>query len=364
MHQSIIGRLLTAALATAIAGPAGAEEVHLYSWSDYMGSKAIPAFTSETGTKVIYDVFDNNDLAETKLLAGKSGYDVATPNVSPHFARQLAAGIWAPLDKSKLANLVNIDSGILKKLSDIDPGNARGVPWLWGTTGIIFNAQKVREIMPGAPVNSWKLLFDPQVISKFKTCGVLMLDDAEQVLGSALIYLGKPADTDNEADIAAAVDVIKKIRPFVQKFHSSEYTDGLANGDYCIVLGFSGDAHVAALRSKEAGHPLDIQYRIPDEGALVYTDVLAVAKDAPNATAAHAFINTLMRPEIAAAAAIETGFATANSEAKKLVPQEITSDPNLYPTADIMAKLTLPKVQSPKATRMWQKAWQKAIGLR
>ena len=364
MRRSKFAGSLAAALTTVLAAPASAGEIHLYSWSDYMGSKAIPAFTSETGNKVVYDVFDNNDLAETKLLAGKSGYDVATPNVSPHFARQIAAGIWAPLDKSKLANLVNIDSGILEKLSGIDPGNARGVPWLWGTTGIIFNAQKVHEIMPDAPVNSWKILFDPQIVSKFKTCGVLMLDDAEQVLGSVLISMGKPADTGNEADLAAAVDVIKKVRPFVRKFHSSEYTDGLANGDYCIVLGFSGDAHVAALRSQEAGHPLDIQYRIPDEGALVYTDVLAVANDAPNPIAAHAFINTLMRPDIAASAAIETGFATANTEAKKLVPEAITSDPNLYPPAAIMAKLTLPKVQTAKVTRMWQKAWQKAIGQR
>ncbi len=364
MRQSRLLGFLAAVMTPVIAGPVLADEVRLYSWSDYMGSKAIPAFTSETGTKVVYDVFDSNDLAETKLLAGKSGYDIVTPNVSPHFQRQLAAGLWAPLDKSKLANLTNIDSGILKKIASIDPENAHGVPWLWGTTGIIFNAQKVREIMPDAPVNSWKFVFDPEIISKFKTCGVLMLEDAEQVLGSALIYLGKPADSDNEADIAAAVAVIKKIRPFVQKFHSSEYVDGLANGDYCVVLGFSGDAHVATLRSQEAGNPLDIQYRIPEEGALVYTDVLAVAKDAPNPDAAHAFINTLMRPEIAAAAAIETGFATANSEAKKLVPQDITSNPNLYPTPEIIAKLTLPKVQTAKATRMWQKSWQKAIGLR
>jgi putrescine transport system substrate-binding protein len=364
MRQTIIGSLLTAALATALTVPAAADEVHLYSWSDYIGSKAIPAFTSETGTKVVYDVFDSNDLAETKLLAGKSGYDLVTPNVSPHFARQLAAGVWAPLDKSKLGNIGNIDAEIMKKFSAIDPGSAHGIPWMWGTTGIIFNAQKVREIMPDAPVTSWKLLFDPNVIAKFKKCGVVMLDDAEQVLGSVLISMGKPADTENEADLAAAVDVITKIRPFVSKFHSSEYMDGLANGEYCVVLGFSGDARVAALRSKEAKSNFDIQYRIPEQGALVYIDVLAVPKDAPNPARANDFINTLMRPEIAVAAAIETGFATANAEAKKLVPQEITSDPNLYPTPEIMAKLTLPKVQSPKVTRMWQKAWQKAMGQR
>ena len=365
MRSPSIPKNTVAAFALLIGATAAtADEVHLYSWSDYIGSKAIPAFTAETGTKVVYDVFDSNDLAETKLLAGKSGYDVVTPNVSPHFARQLVAGIWAPLDKTKLGNIGNIDAGIMKKLSAIDPDGAHGIPWMWGTTGIIFNAQKVKEIMPDAPINSWKLLFDPNVIAKFKKCGVVMLDDAEQVLGSVLISMGKPADTDNEADLAAAVDVISKIRPFVRKFHSSEYMDGLANGDYCIVLGFSGDARVAALRSKEAKSNFDIQYRIPEQGALVYIDVLAVPKDAPNPGRANDFINTLMRPEIAAAGATETGFATANAEAKKLVPQEITSDPNLYPPAEIMAKLTLPKVQSPKVTRMWQKAWQKAMGQR
>ena len=364
MRLSIIRSFLTAALAMVMAGPAAADELHLYSWSDYIGSKAVPAFTSETGTKVVYDVFDSNDLAETKLLAGKSGYDVVTPNVSPHFARQLIAGVWAPLDKTRLGNIGNLDAGIMKKLSAIDPEGAHGVPWMWGTTGIIFNAQKVKEIMPDAPVTSWKLLFDPQILAKFKKCGVVMLDDAEQVLGSVLISMGKQADTDNEADLAAAVDVITKIRPFVSKFHSSEYLDGLANGDYCIALGFSGDARVATLRSKEAKKNFDIQYRIPEQGALFYVDVLAVPKDAPNPARANDFINVLMRPEIAASGATETGFATANAEAKKLVPQEITSDPNLYPTPEIMSKLTLPKVHSPKVTRMWQKAWQKAMGQR
>ncbi len=354
-----------AAIALALgASVAQADEIRLYSWSDYIGSKAIPAFTAATGTKVIYDVFDSNDVAETKLLVGKSGYDVVTPNLSPHFARQLAAGIWAPLDKSKLGNIGNIDAGLMRKLADVDPDNVHGVPWMWGTTGIIYNAGKVHDIMPDAPTDSWRLLFDPVIAGKLAKCGIVMLDDAEQVLGSVLISMGKPADTDNEAELAAAVDVLKKVVPFVRKFHSSEYITGLANGEYCVALGFSGDALIAASRSKEGAKGFDIQYRIPKEGALVYTDVLAVPKDAPNPAAANAFINTLMRPEIAAAAAIETGFATANREAIKLVPAELTGNPDLYPPAEVVARLTLPKVHNQKVMRAWQDAWLRAKGLK
>ncbi len=343
---------------------AQADELRLYSWSDYIGSKAIPAFTAETGTKVVYDVFDNNEVVETKMLAGKSGYDVVTPNLSPHFARQLAAGIWAPLDKSKLGNIGNIDAGILAKLAGFDPGNAHGVPWMWGTTGLIVNTGKVRDLVPDAPIDSWRLVFDPAIAGKLAKCGIVMLDDAEQVLGSVLISMGKPADTDDPAELAAAVEVLKKVVPFVRKFHSSEYITGLATGEYCVALGFSGDALIAASRSKEGAKGFDIQYRIPKEGALVYTDVLAVPKDAPNPAAANAFINTLMRPEIAAAAANETGFATANREAMKLVPAELTGNPNLYPPAEVVKRLTLPKVHSQKVLRAWQDAWLQAKGLK
>ena len=183
----------TVLLATASAALAG--DVRLYSWSDYFGAKSIGTFSSESGTKVIYDVFDSNDLAETKLLAGKSGYDVVTPNLSPHFARQLKAGLWGGLDKSKLTNFANADPAILAQLAKVDPDNAHGVPWMWGTTGIIFNADKIKAIMPDAPVDSWRMLFDEALVAKFDTCGIAMLDDGEQVLGSALIYLGKSINT-------------------------------------------------------------------------------------------------------------------------------------------------------------------------
>ena len=358
--SAIVGTALVISFATA----ATAAEVRLYSWSDYFGAKSIDTFTAETGTKVIYDVFDSNDLAETKLLAGKSGYDVVTPNLSPHFARQLKAGLWATFDPKSFKNLGNLDPSIIAQLAKVDPGNDHGIPWMWGTTGIIFNAEKIKAILPDAPVNSWRMLFDPEIVAKFKDCGVAMLDDGEQVLGSALIYLGKSINTATSADLDVATALVDKIRPFVRKFHSSEYTSGLATGDYCLALGFSGDAHVAALRSVEAGKPYAIEYRLPKEGALMYFDVFAIPADAPDPVAAASFIDFMLRPEIAAVAATETGFATANAEALKLVDPAVRADPNLYPPAEAIARLTVPRVLSQKELRIWQVAWQKAKGQR
>jgi putrescine transport system substrate-binding protein len=220
-----LSRALVAAtgLLFAGSGASAAGELRIYSWSDYFGAKAVETFSAETGTKVFYDVFDSNDIVETKLLAGKSGYDLVTPNVAPHFDRQLKAGVWGPLDKSKLKNLGNADPAILSQIAKIDPGNTHSVPWMWGTTGIILNTEKIKAIMPDAPLDSWRMLFDPGIVSKFQKCGVVMLDDGEQVLGSALIYLGKSINTATQADLDEAVALVKKVRPFIRKFHSSEY---------------------------------------------------------------------------------------------------------------------------------------------
>ncbi len=350
---------LTLLLGTA---PLRADEIRLFSWSDYFGAKPITQFSEETGIKVIYDVFDSNDIVETKLLAGKSGYDVVTPNLSPHFARQLAAKVWADLDPAKLPNIKNIDAGIMAQLKKVDPDGLRGVPWMWGTSGVIFNTAKVKEIMPDAPVDSWRMLFDPEILAKFASCGVVMLDDGEQVLGSVLIYQGKDPNVASEADIAEAAALIEKLRPSIRRFHSSEYMNGLAGGDYCLALGFSGDARVATLRAKEAGQPFTLEYRLPKEGALMYFDLLAIPADAPNVEGGTKFINFMMRPQVAAVAANETGFATANAQAIQMVDPVLRNDPNLYPKSEIIGKLTVPRVFNTKELRIWHKAWQKALG--
>ena len=353
--------LFTAALLFG-ASHAHADDMRLYSWSDYFGAKPIADFSKEYGTKVIYDVFDNNDIVETKLLTGNSGYDVVTPNMAPHFVRQLTANVWAELDPAKLPNRKNIDPGIAAQLAKVDTKGLHGVPWMWGTTGVIFNVEKIKALMPDAPVDSWAMLFDPAIMSKFASCGIVMLDDDEQVLGSALIYMGKNINTATNEEIDAAAALIEKLRPNIRRFHSSEYLSGLAAGDYCLALGFSGDARVASLRAKEAGQPFKIEYRLPKEGALMYFDLLAIPADAPNKEAAVKFLDFMMRPEIAAIAANETGFATANAEALKSVDPALRDDKNLYPASDTIAKLTVPRVFDNKELRYRHKAWQKALG--
>ncbi|MFZ1773075.1 MAG: extracellular solute-binding protein [Rhizobiaceae bacterium] len=356
---------LAAALALSCSlGAAQAEEVHLYSWSDYFGQDTIAKFTAETGIKVVYDVFDNNDIVETKVLTGGSGYDVVTPNFSPHFLRQLDAKAWATLDKTKLANVGNVSPGIDAQIAAGDPGNTHSVPWMWGTTGIIVNRDKVDAILPNAPLDSFAMLFDPAIAEKLSACGIAMLDDGEQVLGSVLIWQGKSINTATQADLDGAVALIDKLRPFVRKFHSSAYIAGLVDGDFCVALGFSGDARVAALRAKEAGRPAKIEYHLPKEGALMFFDVLAIPADAPNPAAGLKFIDFVLKAEIGASAADWTGFATANAKALELVDPALKDDPNLYPPADRIAALTVPRVFSQVELKSWHKAWDQAMGRR
>jgi putrescine transport system substrate-binding protein len=350
--------LLTAMSATSFAG-----EVRLYSWESYFGAESIKAFETESGNTVTYDVFDSNDTVETKILAGNSGYDVVTPNLSPHLARQLPLKAWGELDKSKLSNIGNISPELMAKLAEVDPGNTHAVPWMWGTTGVGHNEEKIKTIMADAPVDSWRMIFDPEVAAKFKDCGISVLDDAEQVLGSVLIYLGEDPDTSDPAVLDKAVDVVSKVRPFIRQFHGSNYIAGLAAGDLCVAMGYSGEMLIATNRAKEAGNSFTITYRLPTEGNFVWFDTLAVPADAPNPEGALALINFLMRPEIAAKAANELGFATANQAAIAQVSDVIRGNPNFYPSQEAQKKFRLPKVKDEKAEKLWQRAWNRAKGI-
>ena len=350
-------------LALMTAGSAAADELHLFSWEAYFGADSIAQFEKETGTTVVYDVFDSNDTVETRILAGDSGYDVVTPNLSPHLARQLPLGVWAKLDKSQLPNAVNMDPALMATLAKVDPGNDHAMPWMWGTTGVGHNVAMIKAIMPDAPVDSWAMVFDPKIAAKFADCGIAMLDDSEQILGSALIYLGLDPDTENEADLEKAVDVIKAVRPYVRQFHGSNYIAGLAAGDLCLAVGYSGDMLVATKRATEAGKAQTIEYRLPKEGNLVWFDTLAIPADAPNPTAAHAFVNFVMRPEIAAKAANDTGFSTANLAALPMVDEAIRSNPNYYPSPEAAAKFHLPSVKSEAMVKIWDRAWNRAKGV-
>ena len=359
-------RWLALATACLLATPAMAEEkkLYLYSWESYFSADSIAKFEKETGIEVSYDLFDSNDMVETKMLTGKSGYDLVTVNLSPHFQRQLPVGIWAPLDSARLANAGNLDPAVLARGAEVDAGNAHNVPWMWGTTGVGYNVEKVQELMPDAPVDSLRMVFDPAVVEKFASCGVGMLDDAEQVLGLALIYLGLNPDTTDRAELDKAVDVVARVRPFVRKFHSSSYVNDLADGGLCLAIGFSGDMLIASSRAKEAGKPFTVTYRLAKEGNLVWTDVLAIPADAPHPEAALAFIDFFMRPEIAAAAATETGFSTGNTAALALLDGTLRGNPDLYPSPDAQKRLHLPKALSQKALKMWTQAWDRAKGVR
>jgi putrescine transport system substrate-binding protein len=355
----VSGLALLAAMATAsLAG-----EVRLFSWEAYFGAGSIKKFEAETNNTVTYDVFDSNDTVETRILAGNSGYDVVTPNLSPHLARQIPLNAWGELDKAQLPNIGNLDPELVAKVGEADPGNVHALPWMWGTTGVGHNEEKIKAVMADAPVDSWKMIFDPEVAVKFKDCGISVLDDAEQVLGSALIYLGLDPDTDDPAVLEKAVELITKVRPFIRQFHGSNYIAGLAAGDLCVAMGYSGDMQVATNRAREAGNKFVISYRLPKEGNLVWFDTLAIPADAPNRDGALAFINFVMKPEIAAAAANETGFATANKVALALVDEKIRGNPNYYPSAEAQRKFHLPKVKDEKSDKMWQRAWNRAKGI-
>jgi len=347
--------------AVAPAGKAGsAQVVNVYNWSDYIDPEVIKSFERETGIKVRYDVFDSNEVLETKLLTGNSGYDVVVPSAN-FLERQVKAGVFAALDKSQLPGLANIDPDLAARAARHDPGNAHSVVYMWGTTGIGYDRAKLKAIMPDAPVDSWKLVFDPTILGRFKDCGVSMLDDPTDMVGTALLYLGKDPNSESEADLKAAEEVLMKIRPFLRTIHSSQYIDQLANGELCIVVGYSGDVLQARDRAEEAGKPLDIGYSIPKEGALMWFDTLAIPADAAHKDAAHKFIDYLLRPEVAAKNSDFVNFANANAAATALVDESLRNDASIYPTPEVKARLQPSLAKSGEYARALNRTWTRFV---
>src|SRR6266481_450516 len=286
-------RLAFVAAAAMTITPAAAQPkariVNVYNWSDYMAPGIIEDFSKETGIKVRYDTFDSNDTLETKLLAGKSGYDVVVPT-GFFLERQIKAGVFQKLDKSKLPNLVNLWPEIAQRLAAHDPGNLYAVNYMWGTTGIGYNAKKAREILGAdARIDSWDIVFKPENLTKFKGCGVYLLDSSDDILPAALKYLGFDPNSRSEGELQKAADLLIKVRPSVRKFHSSEYLNALASGEICFVVGFSGDIKQAQKRAAEAKNGVEIGYAIPKEGAQLWFDNLGIPRDARNAAEAHEF---------------------------------------------------------------------------
>ena len=332
--------------------------LHVYNWSDYIAPDTIANFEKESGIKVVYDVFDSNETLEAKLLAGKSGYDIVVPSNS-FLAKQIKAGVYQELDKSKLSNYGNLNKSLLKAVSVSDPDNKHAFPYMWGSIGIGYNPEKVKAALGVDKIESWDVLMKPENIAKLKSCGVSFLDSPTEMLPIALHYLGLPTDTQKKADLKQAEDLFLKIRPSIGYFHSSKYISDLANGNICVAVGYSGDIQQAKSRAAEAGGKVKVAYDIPKEGAGSFFDMVAIPKDAENVEAAYAFMNYLLKPEVMASITNSVRFPNGNEKATALVDKDITSDPGIYPPADVQAKLyaiaDLPAATQREMTRSWTK---------
>ena len=343
---------------SAASGTSATEEkiLNVYNWADYIEPKVLEDFQKETGIKVRYDVFDSNEVLETKLLTGDSGYDVVVP--SAYFLeRQIKAGVFRTLDKTQLPHLQNQDPELQAVVAKHDPDNAHSVIYMWGTTGIGYDALKIRAIMPDAPVDSWNLILDPKIVARFKDCGVSVLEDPTDMVATVLLWLGKDPNSESAADLALAEARLLAIRPYIRTITSSTYTDDLANGEICLTVGYSGDILQARDRAAEAGRKADIRYSIPREGAILWFDTLAIPADARHPRNAHAFIDYLLRPEVAAANSNFIHYANANQASTALLDAALRNDPGIYPTPEVKAHLRPNLSKSAEFTRELNRAW-------
>lgn len=332
--------------------------VYVYNWSDYIDDEILTNFETETGIKVVYDVFDSNDVLETKLLAGKSGYDVVVPSAT-FLSRQIQAGVFQKLDIKQLTNYGNVWDVVAKKLAKYDPDNAYSVNYMWGTTGIGYNIDKVQERLGIEKITSWDVFFDVDKISKLADCGVQVLDASDEIIPSALNYLGLDPDSKNADDIQKAAALVEKIRPYIQKFHSSEYISALANGDICLAVGWSGDVLQSRDRAIEAENGVNIDYATPSEGALMWFDQMAIPADANNVENAHKFINYILRADVMAQASNYVYYANGNLASQPLLNEDVINDTAIYPDKATMEKLFTVTPYGPKIQRVVTRAWTK-----
>jgi putrescine transport system substrate-binding protein len=344
--------------AAADTGTAKGQVLNLYIWSDYLAADTLSNFEKQTGIKVHVAYFDTNETLETKLLAGSSGYDVVVPTAS-YFERQIKAGVYLTLDKSKLPNLKNMDPQLMAKVALHDPGNAHGIIYTWGTNGIGYNEKMVRELMPDAPLDSWRMVFDPAVASKVAKCGISVLDSPAEMLRAVYSYLGKDANSQSPNDLVQAEAVLTKIRPFIRNINSSEYIEALANGDLCIAVGYNGDVMQARDRAREANKGIEVKYYVPKEGSILWFDMLAIPKDAPDPDSAYAYLNYIMTPQVIADISNFKRYANANAASPPLVLPAVKDDPGIYPPPEQRQKLAVQLADSADQTRAITRVWQK-----
>ena len=352
-------RKTVAILAVAItsAQAAWAEEVRVYNWSDYIDEELLTKFEEETGYELVYDVFDSNEVLETRMLAGGSGYDVVVPT-GDFLQRQISAGAFQKLDKSKLSNIGNLWDVILKRTESYDPGAEYSINYMWGTTGIGVNVAKVTELLgEDAPINSLDLIFDPANMEKLAECGVHFLDAPSEIIPAALQYIGEDPNTQDEETLAKAEPILQAVRPYVQKFHSSEYISALANGDICVAFGWSGDILQSRDRAAEADNGVEIVYNAPTEGALMWFDQMAIPVDAPNPEGAHAFLNFILDAENMAAASNYVYYANGNEASQPFLLEDVIGDTAIYPDAATLETLYTKGPYEARAQRVVTRMW-------
>jgi putrescine transport system substrate-binding protein len=334
------------------------KELNLFIWSDYLAPSTVSDFEKQTGITMHAAYYDSNETLETKLLAGSSGYDVVVPTAS-YFERQIKAGVYLTLDKSKLPNWKNMDPQLMSRVAMHDPDNAHGVIYMWGTNGIGYNEKMVTALMPDAPLDSWRLVFDPAVAAKIAKCGISVLDSPAEMMRAVLNYLGKDPNSQKPEDVQAAEATLLKIRPFIRNINSSEYIEALANGDLCVAVGYNGDVLQARDRARDANKGIDIKYVVPKEGSIIWFDMLAIPKDAPHPESAYAYINYIMEPKVIADISNFKRFANANLASQPYVLDSVKDDPAIYPPPQLREKLAVQLADSPEQTRVITRMWEK-----
>jgi putrescine transport system substrate-binding protein len=340
-----------------VAAPGGEEKVlHVYNWADYIGSTTIADFEARTGIKVVYDVYDSFEVLQTKLLTGRSGYDVVVTSGGPTH-KLIDARALMKLDRTKLRNLGNLDSQLLELVTIYDPGNEHTVPYLWGTTGIGYNPDQVEKVLGTRTLDGFAAVFDPAIASRLAKCGITWLDSPADMFQVAFIYLGLDANSARPEDLAAAETLLTRVRPYVRYIHSSQYLNDLASAEVCVSVGWSNGLQQARVRGALAARPVEVRCVIPKEGAPLWVDLVQIPVDAPHPESAHQFIDFLMEPKVIAAITNTVGQANGNSASLPYVSETIRSDPTIYPSAEVHARLTLDRSWPPAVTREVNRAW-------
>ena len=354
--RACLAALLAGTLSACSPDPHAKNVVNIYNWADYIGKDTLAQFEKETGIKVVYDTYDADETLEAKMMAGDSGYDVVSTSTD-YFSRQIKAGIYQELDRSRLPGWKNLDPDVLAEEAGGDPGNRHAIPYLRHVNGFAYNVELVKARMPQAPLDSLDMLFKPQVIAKFADCGVTFLDSAEDVLQLALNYLHIDPNTTRREDYKQAEALILSVRPFIRTFDSTEYMNGLADGEFCISMSWSGDYATIKARARAAGIDVPLAFTIPKEGANSSADALLIPRDAPHPEAAYAFLNFMLRPQVIAQVTNDIHYANDNLAANQYVDPRILNDPAVYTTAQVRSRLYQSAEVSPALERIRTRTW-------